>query len=331
MSTKDKVLLDLEKRKGVPVSGTIIANKLGVSRTAVWKAINALRAEGHVIKGGSGIGYVLDQKSDVLSEAGISDQLSEHIALHVFEEIDSTNKEAKRLAISEPSEPLLIIADRQTEGRGRFGRSFYSPSGTGLYMSLLFRPEFSADRAGLATAAASVAVCRAAKKVAGRQCGIKWVNDVYYNGKKICGILTEGVTGIESKTIDYMVIGIGINCHPADISGEAGDRAGDLGGGFSRNDMAAAVVNELLPLIRKLDPRQFMDEYRSASIVIGEDIRIFGSGIGNRMSDQSQTDSGVPAHVTDISDQAGLMVVYADGRSETLTSGEITIRKEIKS
>ena len=124
MSTKDKVLLDLEKRKGVPVSGTIIANKLGVSRTAVWKAINALRAEGHVIKGGSGIGYVLDQKSDVLSKAGISDQLSEHIALHVFEEIDSTNKEAKRLAISEPSEPLLIIADRQTEGRGRFGRSW---------------------------------------------------------------------------------------------------------------------------------------------------------------------------------------------------------------
>ena len=181
MSTKDKVLLDLEKRKGVPVSGTIIANKLGVSRTAVWKAINALRAEGHVIKGGSGIGYVLDQKSDVLSEAGISDQLSEHIALHVFEEIDSTNKEAKRLAISEPSEPLLIIADRQTEGRGRFGRSFYSPSGTGLYMSLLFRPEFSADRAGLATAAASVAVCRAAKKVAGRQCGINIAHFVHFH------------------------------------------------------------------------------------------------------------------------------------------------------
>jgi BirA family biotin operon repressor/biotin-[acetyl-CoA-carboxylase] ligase len=376
MSTKNDVLAILEKNKGKSVSGSRMAMSLGVSRNSVWKAINALRKEGHVIEGGSGRGYVLAKDSDALSAEVISEIFSElskevctniidnqisdnpagkksayNMDVHVFDSIDSTNKEAKRLAISEPARTQMIVADQQTEGRGRLGRSFYSPKGSGLYISFLFAPTFSIGKATLATAAAAVAVARAIKKVSGKQCQIKWVNDVYYNDKKICGILTEGVTGLESRTIDYIIIGIGINCHPADLEENAGENAGDLGGGISRNQLAAQVANELLPLLDDLDTTDFLDYYREHSNVIGENIRIFSSGISSRLDSAAKSSnptgslqsgknrsgdagsgmagvSGIPAKAIGIADNGGLEVEYADGRREVLTSGEITIRKD---
>lgn len=326
MSTKTDVLMILEKNRGNAVSGSRIAMSLGVSRNSVWKAINSLRKDGHVIEGGSGRGYVLARESDALSAEGISEGISKSIAadidLHVFDSIDSTNKEAKRLAIGEPSRIQMIVSDQQTEGRGRMGRSFYSPKGSGIYISFLFAPTFPVSKATLATGAAAAATARAISSVSGKQCQIKWVNDLYYDGKKICGILTEGVTGIESRTIDYMIIGIGINCHPADLKEQAGENAGDLGGDISRNALAAEVANELLPLIKDLDPAGFMEYYRQHSNVIGENIRIFGSGISSRDGE------GRPATATGITDNGGLEVEYSDGRKEVLTSGEISIRKD---
>ena len=137
MNTKATVLEYLEQKKGEPVSGGMMARELGVSRNAVWKAINTLRGEGYEISGGSGIGYTLSSDSDLLSAAGIRQHLKEETELLVFDTIDSTNNEAKRIAIDNPKVPLLIVAGEQTRGRGRLGRTFYSPAGSGLYMSFL--------------------------------------------------------------------------------------------------------------------------------------------------------------------------------------------------
>lgn len=320
MDTKTKILNVLEENKGESVSGSVIARSLGISRAAVWKAVDALRKDGHIIEAGSGRGYILKAESDKLTPEGIRQSLEPDIDVVLYDSIDSTNKEAKRLAISEPERPVLIAANCQTEGRGRLGRSFYSPADTGLYISFLFKPSFGISKATFTTAAAAVAVTKAVRTVTGLQCGIKWVNDVYLNDKKICGILTEGITGVETNSLDYMVVGIGINCHPADLAPIAGDRAGDLGGGLSRNELIAQVANELVPLLENLDPARFMDYYREHSIVIGEDILITRAGVA---SDQP----GTRAKATGISDEGGLIVAYTDGRKETLTSGEITIRK----
>lgn len=353
MDTKSKVLSRLEQSKGAPVSGSAIAKDLELSRTAVWKAINSLREDGHIIDSSSGKGYTLAAESDRLSLEGIasltgssSEAGSSHhefstqpgakhkspygLEIHVLDTVDSTNKEAKRLAISEPEGIQLIVANQQTEGRGRLGRSFYSPADTGVYMSFLFRPSFSIEKAPMATCAAAVAVTKAIRSVTGKQCRIKWVNDIYYNEKKISGILTEGVTGIESRQLDYIIIGIGINCHPADLTDKAGSKAGDLGGGLTRNELVARVADELLPLISELKSEDFMPYYREHSLVLGEKIRVFKTGYGGPSPDEADdlaSASGVAAVAVNITNEGGLIVQYEDGREETLTSGEISIRK----
>lgn len=342
MDTKSKVLSRLEESKGAPVSGSAIARDLEISRTAVWKAINSLREEGHLIDSSSGRGYTLATESDRLSREGIASMMAfamdAGLEIHVMDSIDSTNKEAKRLAIGEPDNVQLIVANQQTEGRGRLGRSFYSPADTGVYMSFLFRPSFTIDKAPLATCAAAVAVTKAIRTVTGKQCQIKWVNDVYYNDKKICGILTEGVTGIESRKLDYIIVGIGINCHPADLSAKAGSRAGDLGGGLTRNQLVARIADELLPLISKLDPDVFMPYYSEHSMVLGKKIRIFKGGFDGASPEEAEEPapsegamtalkSGALATAVNITKDGGLVVAYEDGRKETLTSGEISIRR----
>lgn len=338
MDTKSKVLSRLEESKGAPVSGSAIAGDLEISRTAVWKAINSLREDGHLIDSSSGRGYTLAAESDRLSREGIASMMDGAARLHVMDSVDSTNKEAKRLAIGEPDDVHLIVANQQTEGRGRLGRSFYSPADTGVYMSFIFRPSFTIDKAPLATCAAAVAVTKAIRTVTGKQCQIKWVNDVYYNDKKICGILTEGVTGIESRKLDYIIIGIGINCHPADLAAKAGSNAGDLGGGLTRNQLVAKIADELLPLISKMDPDDFMPYYSEHSLVLGKKIRIFKGGFDGASPEEAEEPAasegaktalknGALATAVKITKDGGLVVAYEDGRKETLTSGEISIRR----
>ena len=214
MTVKQSVLRALGEARGASVSGEVLAQSLGVSRAAVWKAIKSLQGEGYRISAGTNRGYRLEEYPDLLTAEGISAMLPLELAqldLRVFDEIDSTNLEAKRLAMTGLSR-CAVIADRQTAGRGRLGRSFYSPPGCGIYTSLLLRPrpDQLAD-VTLLTTAAGVAVCRALEKAAGVQAEIKWVNDLYLNGKKICGILTEGVTDFESGMIESIVIGYGVN------------------------------------------------------------------------------------------------------------------------
>ncbi len=322
MSVKKSVLRALEESRGESLSGEALAIQLGVSRAAVWKAIKALQAEGYHISAGTNRGYRLDASPDRLTAEGIAPLLASSSAgcpLAVFDEIDSTNLEAKRRALT-GAPRCAVIADRQTAGRGRLGRSFYSPSGCGIYTSLLLRPrpDQLADITLLTTATA-VAICRALEKTAGVSAEIKWVNDLYLDGKKICGILTEGVTDFESGMIESVVVGYGVNFRddenlPDELRPIVGSVFGTASPTVSRNALAAAMLSELLPLTETLSSRSFLEEYRRRSMLLGRDI-VFARA-GQRYS----------AVAEGIDEGGGLIVRLPDGTQETLRSGEVSVR-----
>ena len=323
MSVREEVKKLLEANRDKSLSGQEIAEQIGVTRAAVWKAVNTLKQEGYRIEAVNNRGYRLLEESDILSPEGIKLELDEkyrNYKIDVYKTIDSTNQEVKRQAIEGAGQGLVVLAEQQTMGKGRRGRSFYSPAGTGIYMSVLFRPspEQSKDVV-LVTTAASVAICRAIRKVLNEEPQIKWVNDVYFRGKKVCGILTEAVSDFESGQIDTVVVGIGINYHvpedgfPEEIRGIAGSVCTDENM-IPRNSLVAAVLNELFAIYEKLSEREYMGDYRRWSNVIGKDVR-FTSG-----------DGWMDAKALDIDDDGGLLVQLDNGEKKTLRTGEITLR-----
>lgn len=323
MSVKEQVQKLLEENRDKSLSGQEIADRLGVTRAAVWKAVNALKKEGYQIEAANNRGYVLAQESDVLSESGIRMELEERYRdseIHVYKEIDSTNQEVKRRAIDGAPERMAILSEQQSAGKGRKGRAFYSPAGTGIYMSVLFRPTVEQSKdVVLITTAASVAVCRAIRTVLGEEPEIKWVNDVYFRGKKVCGILTEAVSDFESGHIGTVVVGIGINYRVPDngFPEEIRDIAGAVCGEdrmVPRNTLVAAILNELYSLYEGLSERTFIEDYRKLSNVIGKKVR-FTSG-----------KSWVEAKALDVDQDGGLVVELENGEKQVLRTGEITLR-----
>ena len=333
MSTKGNVLKALEENKGTTVSGEELATLLNRSRAAIWKAIQELRKEGYHIDAITNKGYCLSQDSDMISVEGILPYLSDSTAadrIHVFKQLESTNLTAKRMALDGAPAETVVIAEEQTKGKGRMGRSFYSPSGSGIYMSFILAPRFDTAKSVLITTAASVAVCKAIEKITGISCQIKWVNDVYMNEKKICGILTEAVTDFESGRIHYIVLGIGINystsktAFPKELSGIAGSLyEGATEDHISRNRLIAETINQVFAVNERLESREFISEYKARSFVLGKEIRIIPT-IGPDA--ERNFDEGIPATVMDIDGDGGLVVKYQDGTVSTLNSGEISIR-----
>lgn len=252
----------------------------------------------------------LDAKS-ILAAMGTLDDAP---TVRVYDTIDSTNAEAKRLAAAGEGDNLVVAADTQTAGRGRRGRDFFSPRETGVYLSVCFRvTKTLADTVRL-TGAAAVAVTRVIERLTGESVGIKWVNDIYLNGGKVCGILAEGVSDIRTGRITHMVIGIGLNVSTEAFPDEVRDIAASLHSDISRNVFIGAIVSELLGFIRDPDPTAFLDEYRTHSIVLGRTVT-FTRGEG--------TDVGVAEEITA---DGGLMVRRSDGTRVVLNSGEITLR-----
>lgn len=236
----------------------------------------------------------------------------------VFSEIDSTNLELKRQVAGGEVNDRLIVADRQTMGRGRLGRSFESPAQSGIYMSLLLPIEDSGSLL-LITSAAAVAVCRAVKSVCDIDSLIKWVNDIFVNGKKVCGILAEAVSGCDGKL--NVVLGIGINVatdksrFTDNVRNVAGALYDKLPDNVTRNSLAASVVNEFMDIFVHITDRQYLNDYRQFSMVIGKNIRY-------RAGDEWHTGKAV-----DIDDNGGLVVVTSD-ETVTLNTGEISVRLE---
>ena len=200
MTVKSSLLEMLEKNKGEVLSGESIAGELGCTRAAVWKAVKSLREEGYHIEAGPNKGYMLAKDTNRLSQEGIRLFLDDpKVKIDIYDELESTNQTAKKEAMmGEAGHGAFVIARSQTAGRGRRGREFYSPADTGLYMSVILKPQGTIHDSLLITTAAAVAVYRAVAQICGIQLDIKWVNDLFYKGKKVCGILTEAVTDFES-------------------------------------------------------------------------------------------------------------------------------------
>lgn len=311
MSLKDDILLELLTANDY-ISGEFLAKKFNKSRAAVWKAVKSLEADGYEIEAITNKGYLLTDSGALLSAQGISARLENDIDVIFYPETDSTNNECKRLLANSKQGTFLVAADKQTAGRGRQGKSFYSPAGTGVYFSLVIRPRTELRNAVTATTAASVAVCKAIENLTDIKPQIKWVNDVYVNGAKVCGILTEAITNFEEGIVDSVVIGIGINISTNDFPDSA-KMAGSLNVDINRSALVAEVVNEMMK-IAYVDYSKFIDYYRTHSMVIGKKIRFI--------------ENGEACEATAISiDEAGGLTVRLDSKEEkTLRSGEITVR-----
>ncbi len=322
MTVQDHLRQLLETNKSTFLSGEEIARRLGVSRNAVWKAIKALQADGYPIQAVPNRGYCLAASSDILSESGIRQYLAgeaQGLSLHVFDSVDSTNLVLRQLANQGAPEGTVVISAEQTGGRGRKGRSFYSPVGTGVYVSLLLKPKIAPDDATLITTTAAVAVSEAVEALSGRTAEIKWVNDVFMDGKKICGILTEGSFDMESGQFEYAILGTGINVYtpaggfPEEIQSVAGSVLSQSAPD-GKNRMIAEYLNRFLPLYRSLGSSLTNAEYRRRSFVLGKMVNVIAS------------DRVTPARALDVDEKCRLIVEYADGRREALSSGEISVK-----
>ena len=325
MATKDLVLEALQRSGENYLSGEALSEELGISRTAVWKAIRILRDEGYTIKAVTNRGYRLIHEEDVITKKSLREHLFtryKNNRLYIYDTLNSTNNRAKQLALENASHGTTVIAMQQTAGKGRLGRSFFSPR-EGIYLSIIIKPTFDLSKSVLVTAAASVAVAQAIESVCGRQAQIKWVNDVYLDGKKICGILTEGITDFETGHIESLVIGIGVNTSVKDFPDELRDTVGAVDGEYSRAALAAEIISRTLKFAENIESREFIREYRDRSMVIGKNVTVY-KGIYS-ISPEKELE-GMPAKVLGIDDDGGLEVIYTDGKRETLTSGEISVR-----
>ncbi len=243
---KLEILKLLQQTDGF-VSGQKICEELGVSRTAVWKGIQQLTQDGCQIEAVRNKGYCLIQEPDLLIEEVLSQYLGTAWAgrqVRILDEVDSTNDEAKRLAEAGAVHGTLILAKKQTAGKGRRGRSFESREGDGLFMSLLIRADLAPERASMLTLVMGMAVTKALEELTGLHPQIKWPNDVVISGKKICGILTE--MSMQMDCINYLVLGVGVNIHNRDFSDELSDRATSVhieqGKEISRGHLAAEIL-----------------------------------------------------------------------------------------
>ncbi len=309
MELKEKIL---ERLLCGEVSGQQLAMKFGVSRAAVNKCVKKLRDEGYDIDAAAGRGYRLNN-NDVLSAAKVRKYLNTDWQVQVLDETTSTNDDAKRAAAL-GKDNLAVIADRQTKGRGRLNRAFSSPSGKGLYMSAIIRPNLAFADCGKITAYVAVAAARAVEALCGKSVQIKWVNDLYMDGKKICGILTEGSMGMEGGSLEYAVVGIGINVAKNSFASELAEIATDVetesGVKIDRCALAAKVLDGLKNAEREIKSGAFVKEYKDRSCVIGKEVTVNGD---------------YTAAVKDIDDDCNL-IIERDGKTVRFFAGEVSLK-----
>ena len=325
MSTKNRILELLEQKRGESVSGEHLAGVLGISRNAVWKAIKELQKDGYNIVAVTNKGYCLSAENDIISIPGIKPFLSERSQFYankiqVHKSLESTNKTAKEMAVAGAEHGTIIISDCQTMGRGRYSRNFFSPSGGGLYMSIVLRPEaMHFKNPTSVTAFAAVSVCEAIESISTKVPRIKWVNDIFIDGKKVCGILTEAVTDFESGGLDWVVLGIGINVHtrtedfPCDLQSIATSIYPDEKMSGVRNRLSAEIINRILGFETLPSETEIFEKYKKRLMVLGKKITVI----------QNQVE--YKATAIDVDSVGHLVVKNESGERITLSSGEIRI------
>jgi BirA family biotin operon repressor/biotin-[acetyl-CoA-carboxylase] ligase len=318
----EEILYLLELNRGRVVSGGELAKSAGVSRTAVWKAVHSLIERGDEIEIYPNAGYKLSNTSDGLCARIISDALATRIfgrALEVFDSLPSTNRYIKENFSEDKPEGYAVIADRQTEGRGRKGRPFYSPPGNGVYVSVLLKPRLAIGETPFLTICAAAAVVSALEDVFGFRADIKWVNDIYFGGKKLSGILTEVSASAETRSAEYVVTGIGVNTGgvPPEVRDIATSTAEITGERGKRNKLAAAILNRFeetyLGLTERGEREKILETYRD---------RMFLTGRRVTVRDSDTVFSGA---VTGVGDGGELLVRTDEGETRAVTAGEIHI------
>lgn len=321
--TKDSVLTIL-RNENAYVSGAKISAMLGVSRAAVNTAVKTLRGEGYDILSATNKGYYLNAVPDCLTARELSAYVSKQRMQSVLcvDSVGSTNHTLRELALSGAPDGQIVLANEQQSGRGRRGREFISPKDKGIYLSMLFHPDSLPSDVVEITAWTAVAVSNAIQTVCGIRPGIKWVNDLVMNRKKLCGILTEMSVESESGYIQYIIIGIGINVNeteqdfPLELQDIATSLALEGGKTYVRAQLAAELIKEL-DLLRSGWPKEkqrFLEAYRRNNITVGKEISIV------------QKSEEKNAVATAVNDDFSLKVRFEDGSFDNLSGGEITVR-----
>jgi BirA family biotin operon repressor/biotin-[acetyl-CoA-carboxylase] ligase len=313
-STRQQLLAALRARPGEWCSGQALADRLGVSRAAVHKAAAALAAQGWRLDAQPRRGYRLAGSADLLCAEALGPYPA---PVFFYETLESTNRTAKLLA-ADAAAPhgTLVVAGQQTEGRGRLGRRFESPPG-GVYLTLLLRPALAAPQALAVTGSAAVAVCRAVEALCGLSLSIKWVNDLFYGGKKVGGILTELAAEVDTGAVEWIAVGIGVNlavpesAFPPELSRIAGSLYPGGSAPVGRAALAGEIARQLLALCPDFDS---LDEYRARCFVPGHWVTVSGSG------------EPYSAKAVAIDEAGRLVVETAGGRRTALSHGEVSVK-----
>lgn len=325
--TRTKLLELLVAGRNAPVSGEALSATLGVTRAAVWKEIGLLRQKGYTIASATNRGYQITGMPNGLGPAHLAavanGQFLGSIAYH--DTVDSTITQAVRMTLENPAESLdgtVVLADCQTGGQGRMGRSFASPPGVGIYLSMIFVPPGSAQDLGLLTSYAGLAVCNALERVCGVSAQIKWPNDIIIGGKKVCGILTRLISDAETNTITHAVLGIGINVLQRQFAPELAEKAISVWQATGVEHSRAQITTQLILELRRMlfaerwletPPKEAIELLRARSCTLGRSVLVVSP------SDSRQ------GTAVDIAPSGALLVQFGT-QTETVFSGEVSVR-----
>ena len=295
-----------------PVSGQGIANHFNVSRGAIWKVIRSLNEDGYKISGKSNLGYYSDPNINIYSVNYLNKYLNQSFHIDIFDEVDSTSTYLKKI-VYDYKLPSLAIAYKQTGGRGRTGKSFFSPP-NGLYFSFAFKAD-DVSNLSLTTIKVGVAVLRAIESLFNIKCKIKWVNDIYYNNKKVGGILSEAIIDFESKQVDTICIGIGINLYVDKFPGNLKDVATSLDlKECNRNLLIATIINNFFD--DSLNDEMLINEYKDKCVLLN---KIVSFDINGKYY------QGIAVDI----DSEGHLIVNVDNNKMILNSGEVSLGSKV--
>jgi BirA family biotin operon repressor/biotin-[acetyl-CoA-carboxylase] ligase len=328
MSTKDQLLLYLKENQGNWVSGELISNNLSVSRSAIWKHIHKLKEEGYTIESAPKKGYFLSKASDPIT----ADEIREGLCTKVFgrkniiclKETDSTNTRAKELAAQGAPEGTLVIAEKQTKGRGRKGRNWFSPPGGGIYFSLILRPAMPPGETPRITLMTAVVLAETLISLVKLNLRIKWPNDILVNRKKLAGILTE--ISADMDAVNYIIVGLGLNVNnlfensPQDIKKKATSILIETGNRVPRIKFIQnylKLYEQYYDMFKKNDFEPIMNRWRELADIIGKQIRVDVIG---------KTHIG---EVMDVDNDGVLILKDDQGRLQRIFSGDVTLARQV--
>lgn len=319
---RKKIINILKNNVGDYISGEDISNKLGITRAGIWKHIKALRESGYEVESVSNRGYKLINTPDVITEEEVNEYLKTKYVGRTykhFNEIDSTNTQCKRECSENIVEGMVIVAEEQSKGKGRLGRSWSSPKGTGIWMSIILTPDIAPVLAPKITIIGAAAVYNALKDM-NINVGIKWPNDIVIDGKKVCGILTE--MNAEIDRVNYVVMGMGINVNTEEFPEELRDKATSLriqcGENINRKELVGKILNYTeyyYDLFKETGSiKEVINICKKGSVVLGKEIRV----INGR--------SEIICKAIDIDEDGELIVKYEDESIHKVISGEVSVR-----